>query len=196
MPAANVVRSATLIGPAGRPTANAIRVDSDTDTLKFGTGASGTTEKEVADLTSTQTLTNKTITAPVGLAATEVLTALDTLTDADSGKTIFLNSTTEFAVTLPAPTAGFRLTAIVKAAPSGASYTIVSPGANQIIGQVFTLDVNSATDPDFETAGSNTITLVDSKAVAGDRVEIWSDGTLFYAHAFCSVFDAITFTDV
>src|SRR3990172_3399471 len=65
MPAANVVRSSGLVGPAGRPNANSVRVDSDTDTLKFGTGASGTTEKEVADLSSTQTIgSGKTITSP------------------------------------------------------------------------------------------------------------------------------------
>lgn len=64
MPASNVVRSSGLIGPAGRPNANSIRVDSDTETLAFGTGASGTTEKIAVDTTSTQTLSGKTLTTP------------------------------------------------------------------------------------------------------------------------------------
>ena len=82
MPANNVVRSSGLIGPAGRPNANSIRVDSDTDVLTFGTGASGTTEKIAVDLSSTQTLTGvKTFPAstvlptPVLTAAVEALAA-------------------------------------------------------------------------------------------------------------------------
>lgn len=52
-------------GRNSKPNANPIFVDSDTDTLKFGTGASGTSTKEVVDTTSTQTLTGKTLTSPV-----------------------------------------------------------------------------------------------------------------------------------
>jgi predicted secreted protein len=127
---------------------------------------------------------------------TQTKTAAETLTAADSGKVLFLNSGTEFALTLPSPVAGFRLTVIVAAAPTGASYTIVSPAANQIVGNVVSSDLNAAADGDFEAAGANTITLVDAKAVVGDIVEIFCDGTLFYAYARCSVFDAVTFTDV
>jgi hypothetical protein len=72
----------------------------------------------------------------------------------------------------------------------------VSPAANQIVGNVVSSDLNAAADGDFEAAGANTITLVDAKAVVGDIVEIFCDGTLFYAYARCSVFDAVTFTDV
>ena len=52
-----VRRGSTLVGQAGFPSANSIRVHSTTEVLKFGTGASGTTEKEAVDLTSTQTIT-------------------------------------------------------------------------------------------------------------------------------------------
>ncbi len=157
----------------------AIGVDSDDERLKY------------YDRTNSRTLVVATTIEPV-----ETKTAVVTLTSADSGKTLFLSSTTEFAVTLPAPVAGFRLTVIIAAAPSGADYTVVSPSANQIVGKVLTVDVNSATDPDFETAGSNTISFVSAKAVVGDRVEIYCDGTLFYAYADTTVFDAVTFTDV
>ncbi len=128
-----------------------------------------------------------------GGGAAETRTAVSELTAAESGKTIFLNSATEFATTLPLPAPGLKFTFIVTAAPSGASYTIVSNGSSNIIkGQVYTLDVNSATDPDFETSGGDTITLVDAKAVAGDSVELFCDGTNWFARGFCSVFDAIT----
>ncbi|MCA9340766.1 MAG: hypothetical protein KDA17_07665 [Candidatus Saccharibacteria bacterium] len=123
------------------------------------------------------------------------LTEAITLTAADSGKTLYLNSTTEFATTLPAPAEGLEFEFIVKAAPSSASYTIVSNGSSNIIkGQIYTVDVSSATDPDFEATGGDTITLVDSKAIAGDRVVLRSDGTNWFAYGFCSVFDAITIT--
>ena len=130
-----------------------------------------------------------------GTVTNTELTAASTLTAAQSGTTFFLNSATEFATTLPAPAAGLVYTFIVKAAPSGASYTIVTASsANIIKGQVYTVDVNSATDPDFETSGGDTISLVDAKAVAGDQVDLVCDGTNWFMQGFCSVFDAITVT--
>lgn len=125
----------------------------------------------------------------------EIVTATNVITADESGKTFFLNSATEFASTLPAPKNGMRFTFIVTAAPSGASYTIVTASsANIIKGAVFTSDVNSATDADLETAGGDTISFVDAKAIAGDRVELYSDGTSWFAHGFCTVFDAIVIT--
>jgi hypothetical protein len=125
----------------------------------------------------------------------EVVTASNVIDATESGRTFFLSSATEFVSTLPAPKIGMRFTFIVTAAPSGASYTIVTSGsANIIKGQVYTLDVNSATDADLETSGGDTISFVDAKSVAGDRVELFCDGTNWFASGFCSVFDAITIT--
>jgi len=155
--------------------------------------------------TGSQTLTNKTLTAPVVTTptitgavitdATEVVAATNVIAASESGKTFFLSHATEFVSTLPAPAAGLRFTFIVANAPESASYTIVAnSSANIIIGQVYTVDVNSATDPDFEVTGGDTITLVDAKAVVGDRVDVFCDGTNWYVYCFCSVFDAITIT--
>lgn len=147
-----------------------------------------------------QTLTNKTLTSPVINTPTvkdltEVVTATNVITAAETGSVFFLNSATEFVSTLPAAAAGLKFTFVVTAAPSGASYTIVTnSSANIIKGQVYTVDVNSATDPDFETSGGDTISFVDAKAVAGDRVDVICDGTNWFAYGFCSVFDAITIT--
>lgn len=125
----------------------------------------------------------------------EIVTATNIITTEESGKTFFLNSATEFVSTLPAPAIGLKYTFIVKAAPSGASYTIVTTSsANIIKGQVYTSDVNSTTDADFEASGGDTISFVDSKAIAGDRVELFCDGTNWFAYGYCSVFDAITIT--
>ncbi len=123
----------------------------------------------------------------------EILTAARALLPEESGETFYLNATAEFATTLPAPALGLRYRFIVRAAPSGASYTIVTAGsANIIKGQVYSADLNAASDGDIETSGGDTITLVDTKAVAGDSVEVFSDGTNWFMRGYCSVFDAIT----
>jgi hypothetical protein len=125
----------------------------------------------------------------------EVVSATNVISAEENGRTYFLNSSTEFVSTLPAPALGLRYTFIVTAAPTGASYTIFTNGGSDIIkGQVYTLDVNSGTDPDFEASGGDTVSFVDGKAIAGDRVEVFCDGTNWFAYGFCSVFDAITIT--
>jgi hypothetical protein len=68
MPITKISRSSGAIPQTGFPTANSIRVDSDTETMAFGTGASGTTEKIAADTSSTQILSNKTFTTVIGYA--------------------------------------------------------------------------------------------------------------------------------
>lgn len=119
-----------------------------------------------------------------------------TLDKSHAGKTFFLNSTTEFAVTLPKPVIpGMEYEFIVTGAPSGDSYTITTNGGSDIIlGQVVTNDVNSVTDADYETSGADTITFADGVAVVGDKVHLISDGTYWYATGKCSVYNAITFT--
>lgn len=126
-------------------------------------------------------------------AKTETVTTTNVITADESGKTFFLNAAAGFVSTLPAPAAGLFFRFIVITAPASGSYTIVTDSsANKISGQVYTVDVNSATDPDFNTtADQDTITLTVSKAVIGDSVDIWSDGTSWYARCFCSVYDAI-----
>lgn len=128
-------------------------------------------------------------------APSALLAATNTLVASDSGRVLFLNHATEFATTLPALAAGLRFTFVVTAAPSGADYTIVTASsANIIKGQIYTLDVNSATDPDFETSGGDTVSFVGGKSVAGDRLDLICDGTNWFAYGFCSVFDAMTIT--
>ncbi len=122
------------------------------------------------------------------------LTATNTLTAADSGKTLFLNSATEFATTLPSPAAGLRFKFICKAAPSGASYTIVTASsANIIIGGINELEVDTANDGPY-SAAADTITFVASLAVVGDWCELISDGTSWYLTGQANADGGITVT--
>jgi hypothetical protein len=120
----------------------------------------------------------------------EVLVAARALSNEDSGKTFFLSLAGGFNVSLPAPELGLEFEFIVKTAPTSA-YTVTATG-NIVKGHVLTTDVNSATDPDFDTTAVDVLTFVANKAVAGDRAKFSCDGTNWYMRAECSVFDAIT----
>jgi hypothetical protein len=137
------------------------------------------------------TSTNGFIGAITGLETVTTLTAASTLTTAQSNTIFFLSSATEFVTTLPAPAAGLMYTFIVGAAPSGASYTIVTASsANIIKGQAYPA---SGAAGDTGTA-DDTISFVDAQAVAGDQVTVISDGTSWFAKAFCAVAAGVTFT--
>jgi hypothetical protein len=126
-----------------------------------------------------------------GAVASTELTAASTLTAAQSGTVFFLNSATEFATTLPAPAAGLTYTFIVKAAPSGANYTVVTASsANIIKGQAYPASGDAG---DTGTA-DDTISFVSAQSVAGDMVTVISDGTSWFAKAFCAVAAGVTFT--
>lgn len=170
--------------------------------LTMGTGelritTPGTNAASVGTLGSTSTLTNKTLTSPVINTPTvkdltEVVTATNVITAAETGSVFFLASATEFVSTLPAVAAGLKFSFVVTAAPSGASYTIVTnSSANIIKGLVVTSATGAA---DVETSGGDTVSLVDGVAVAGDRVDFICDGTNWFAYAQCQVATAITIT--
>ena len=108
-------------------------------------------------------------------AGVKDLTAASTLSVADSGKVLFLNSSAEFATTLPAPSKGLKFSFVVKAAPSGASYTIVTP-SGAILGSC----AQGNAVPDMSDGSDTIITFVDGSAVVGDRIDLICDGTNYY----------------
>jgi hypothetical protein len=207
----------------GGTTASAFEVDSDSAIPKIalasqtgGTGDFTTTLKPESTLSAdnaiivpeadgdtlaavalAQTLTNKTLTSPVLNTPTvkdltEVVTATNAITAAETGSVFFLNSATEFVSTLPTPAAGLKYSFIVSAAPSGASYTIVTASSSNLIkGNVVTSEDAAA---DWEVTGGDTISFVDGQAVAGDRVDVISDGTNWFAYGRCKVAAGITIT--
>jgi membrane protein implicated in regulation of membrane protease activity len=124
-------------------------------------------------------------------AATESVTATNSITAAETGKTFFLNSATEFVSTLPAPAAGLKYRFIVVAAPSGASYTVVTTSSSNIVkGQQFV-----AADAAGDTGTTDdTISFVDGQSVAGDECDVISDGTSWFAKCRSAVAAGVTFT--
>lgn len=121
---------------------------------------------------------------------TEIVTATNVIAASESGSVFFLNSSTEFVSTLPAPAAGLHFTFIVTAAPSGAAYTITTNGSANIIKGTVHSSTGGNVDSD---TGCDTITFADGVAVAGDMVILWCDGTNWFAKAFCDADLGITF---
>jgi len=169
----------------------AIRVDTGTvtfdESLSVGTSLTVGTTLDVTGATTLSTVLYKDL--------TEVVVAANGIAAAETGSVFFLNAANEFASTLPAVAAGLHFTFIVTGAPSGASYTIVTPaGADLIHGHsVSSADAGGSAD---STAGTkaDTITFVDGQAKEGDMCQLWCDGTYWYALATMGDEDAITFT--
>ena len=126
------------------------------------------------------------------------LTATTSLTPGDSGKVFFLNSATEFTVTLPSVAdagAGFNIKFIVKAAPSSADYIITektSADTNIIVTNgIVELEVDTNTDGLFN-AGHTTISFADGVAVKGDWIEMLCDGINWYVKGATNADGGIT----
>lgn len=124
----------------------------------------------------------------------EVVTATNAIAATENDKTFFLNSATEFVSTLPAPALGLKFTFIVSAAPSGASYTVVTSGSSNVLKGHIVSSQDAGGSADSETSGGDTFSFVDGKAVVGDRAVFESDGTSWFVSAYCKVFDGCTIT--
>lgn len=154
----------------GTPSTAPIYVDSDDNKLKMIPAGSGTTEVEVADVSSTQTFTNKTLTSPTitsptisspnitGQTVSET-TATRVVTSADAGKTVVLNRAGGVTVTLPAATGtGNRFRYVVGTALSAASHVIqVANGTDVMHGNAFVAaDDSSGAIKGWSTADTGT----------------------------------------
>jgi hypothetical protein len=126
-----------------------------------------------------------------GAGETFTKSAASTLTAEDSGKTIFLNSATGFATTLPAPAAGLRFRFVVTTAPTSGNHTIVTSGSANII------DGNSFISPDavgVPAVNEDSINFIANQAAIGDNCDVVSDGTKWYVNAFARLAAGVTFT--
>lgn len=126
-------------------------------------------------------------------ANVEVVTTTNVIGASESGKTFFLSAATGFVSTLPAPAAGLRYKFIIGAtAPSSGNHTVVTTSSANIIFGV--LGVATVDDAGAIAASEDTITFVASTALAGDWVEVISDGTNWYVTGCATVAEAITTT--
>jgi hypothetical protein len=119
---------------------------------------------------------------------TETITGAKTLTASDSGKYFTLSASAGAEIELPAVAVdGFKARLTVGSAFATTNWTIVS-ATNVIQGSA---DVNSTLVP---ASNENTISFVATAESVGDFIEIYSDGTNFYAYGIGSGAGAITFT--
>lgn len=116
------------------------------------------------------------------------LTTTTTLTEGDNGRTLYLDSATGFATTLPAPARGLKFDFICATQPTTGAHTVVTTSsANIIYGSIFEADGTAAA-----ASAEDTITFVSSTALPGDWVSVVSDGTNWYMKAFTSAGGGIT----
>lgn len=114
------------------------------------------------------------------------------LTASDSGKTYFINNATGFiAATLPSPVIGMRFRFINMLANTSGNHTVVTgSSANIIKGNQNSVAGDAG---DFGTA-DDTISWVANQSIAGDKVELYTDGTSWFAYAISKVAAGVTFT--
>lgn len=119
---------------------------------------------------------------------TETITGARTLTASDSGTFFTLSAAAGAAIALPSVAiAGFKARFTVGLAFATTNWTIVS-STNVIQGSA---DVNSTLVP---AANENTISFVATAETVGDYIDIYSDGTNFYAYGIGAAAGGITFT--
>lgn len=170
--------------------------------LKMGKGAqiiatSAAGAETVVDMTELAALGGVSATATqlnaasLAASAHRTATAVGNITAADHLATIFIDNATGFATTLPAPIAGFRCEVINKTANTTGNHTIVTASsANVIKGNQNSV----AGDAGDSGTADDTISFVANQSVAGDRIELRSDGTSWFAYATSRVAAGITFT--
>lgn len=178
---------------------NKVRVDKK---LTMGKGAtivatSATGVESVLDMTELATLNGVTATAAeLNMAADEsansvIITAVKAVSAAESGTTFFINNATGFATTLPAPALGLRYTFINMTANTSGNHTIVTTSSANIIAGGLN-DMGGA-------AGSvlgdgDTISFVANASLAGDRVDLISNGTTWFLSGATRVATGVTVT--
>ena len=117
------------------------------------------------------------------------------LTNADSGKVIFMDASSANTITLPAvanTTAGWNIKVILTT--TGAAGIVQTSGTeDKLAGYVEESAANGGNHTLSADADADTVTFVNG-AVPGDWVDIHSNGTLFYVFGKSAAENKITFT--
>ena len=126
----------------------------------------------------------------------KALTAATTVTTDQCGTLFTLGTAGGFAVVLPNAAdcgPGWWCRFTVKVAPTTAYTVDASSGdGNNVHGIVVSAE-QAAADSTVGTA-TDTITFVANKAHIGDFIELWTDGSRWYAVAYASEQDGITYS--
>ena len=131
---------------------------------------------------------------------------VETLSDAtktldvyDTGKIFMLDRAAGIAITMPAATAddmsGWHVTLVIKTALASGDVTIAPPTADDTIIGLSTCSDGSAGSNVYNAAGDIvTIDQSEGGGTLGEKVEIFCDGTNFYAHCLSEADGGITIT--
>jgi hypothetical protein len=112
-----------------------------------------------------------------------------TLTAADSGKVILLNAAGGGTVTLPALKAGVNFKFLIGGTAPTTAWIVDSAEGDNISG---VLTVNGAL---VAAVAEDQINFIANTAVAGDAIELLSDGTQWFVQGLGSAAGSITATD-
>ena len=120
-----------------------------------------------------------------------VTNAARTLEDVESGSIVFcaITGSSDIAITLPTPAAGLYFTFINAATPSGSGDAVITPVATDTIVSMGAAD-SGADGPTNLLADTVTI---EAASIGGERIDLVSDGTYWYAYAHQQAVGSITF---
>jgi len=130
-------------------------------------------------------------TATLAASAHRTITAIDSIVASDHNKTIFINNATGFAITLPAPIAGFKVTLVSKTSNTSGNHTVVTATSANIIKGFAANAAGASVTP---LSDGDTISFVANQSVAGDQVSLTSDGTSWFMTGFAQVAAGVTLT--
>jgi len=124
---------------------------------------------------------------------TRSITSDTTLQHAWTGETIFLGAN-GIDITLPPAKAGMYFTVILAGDYASAVCTVVQNAATEdFYGHVFGSEgENAGTDADTGASANTKITFT-TASMRGDRVELVSDGSVWYVAAYAKNYAGITF---
>ena len=129
--------------------------------------------------------------ATLAASNTRTITAIDSIVAADHGTTVYINNATGFAITLPAPIAGFKVTLVSKTSNTSGNHTVVTATSANIIKGFATNAAGALVTP---SSAGDTISFVANQSVAGDQVSLTSDGTSWFMTGFAQVAAGVTLT--
>ena len=130
----------------------------------------------------------------------EDLTTAKTIDQYDTGKCFTLGNASGLTVSLPNVAdvpSGFFVRFIVKIANTGSdTYLVyVTDGDGDILhGVVISAEDAQGSGDSSSGAGTDVVTFVGGKAQIGDYLDLWTDGTYWYATAVVTQQDAVTYT--